>query len=157
MKEIKVTVNGINRKEYFDAFHQSAKRIYLILAAIVAAVTAVVVIATGNANLPAFLGPMMIYAALLVLLEIVVRRSYKDEMVKMEPVCYTMDANGWSIQRGSEKAAFSWKDTPKVNFSRGCIFLYNSKTSSNMIPRRLLSVKEEQQIRIWLKASREKK
>lgn len=155
MKEIKITLDGIRKNEYFQGFHQNARRIYLGLAAIMAAACIVILAVTGNLSLFAFLGPMLVFCAVLILLEIVIRRAYKDELIKMDPVNYILNADSWVIQRGSEKAEIKWNATMKLTFSKDCLFLYNTNTSSNMIPRRLISKEQEDQIRAWYQNSRE--
>ena len=82
------------------------------------------------------------------------RVNYKGQLDSIDPVTYEFDAQGWSVTVGESRTEVAWAHTPMLRRTKACIFVYNSGTTSNMLPRRLLTPEREQQLFDWFQASR---
>ncbi len=155
MKKFSLTVSGIQRREYWQACHESMKRFYILLAASMAAICGLIILFSGNASPAAFLGPLAIYAAVAVLYEIVIHASYKDQLAVIDPpVEYEFTGSGWLVKKGDTTAQIEWRRTPKLQKTRDCLFLYNDETTSNLLPLRLMTEAQVKAVETWFANSR---
>ena len=155
MERFSLTVGGIDRREYYQACHESARRFYLLLAVSMFFFCGLIILLTGNASAAAFLGPAAIYAAIVVLYEIVIRVSYKDQLAVIDPpVEYEFTGDGWHVRKGDVTAELSWDRTPALRRTKVCLFLYNDETTSNLLPRRLMTDGQTEAVETWFRDSR---
>ncbi len=155
MKQFSLVVGGIERREYLQACHESAKRFYILLALSMAAICGLIILFTGNAGTAAFVGPLAIYAAIVVLYEIVIRVSYKDQLAVVDPPAeYEFTGAGWRVRKGDVAAELEWKRTPVLHRTKDCLFLYNDETTSNLLPLRLMTDAQAKAIETWFANSR---
>lgn len=156
MNDFSITVTGVTKAEYFQACRVTVKRLYNTLAVLMVIICAVIILATGNATPAAFLGPLAIYLIVVGFCEIGPRVNYKGQLETITPITYSFGALGWQAQmEGQEANRFKWEATPKMIKTKSCLFLYNSDTSSNLLPTRLLTAEQVSQINSWYKSSRE--
>ena len=155
MKSFSLTVGGIERREYFAACHESAKRFYILLALSMFAICGLIILFTGNASPAAFLWPLAIYAAVVVFYEAVVHVSYKDQLAVIDPpVEYEFTGAGWTVRKGDVTAEIEWKHTPALHRTKTCLFLYNDDTTSNLLPLRLMTESQAKAVETWFNNSR---
>lgn len=155
MKKFSLTVGGIQRKEYFAACHESAKRFYILLALSMLAICGLIILFSGNASPAAFLGPLAIYAAVVVFYEVVTHVSYKDQLAVIDPpVEYEFTGARWLVKKGDVTAEVEWKHTPLLHKTKTCLFLYNDDTTSNLLPLRLLTDSQVKAVETWYANSR---
>ena len=155
MREFSLVVGGIDRREYFQACHESAKRFYILLALAMALFCGIIILLTGDARPAAFLGPVIIYAVIALLYEIMIRVSYKDQLAVIDPpVEYEFTGAGWHVRKGDVTAELEWTRTPALHRTRDCLFLYNDETTSNLLPLRLLTDAQAKAVETWFRNSR---
>ena len=156
MNDFSITVTGVTKPEYFQACRVTTMRLYKTLAVVMVIICAVIILATGNATPAAFLGPLVIFLIVAAFCEIGPRINYKGQLETMTPITYSFGPLGWQAQmEGQEANRFKWEATPKMVKTKSCLFLYNSDTSSNLLPTRLLTAEQISQINSWYKSSRD--
>ena len=155
MKKFSLTVGGIERREYFAACHESAKRFYILLALSMAAICGLIILFSGNASPAAFLGPLAIYGAVVVVYEVVIHVSYKDQLAVIDPpVEYEFNGAGWTVTKGDVTVQIEWKHTPVLHRTKTSLFLYNDDTTSNLLPLRLMTDTQVKAVETWFSNSR---
>jgi len=155
MKQFSLVVDGIERREYLQACHESARRFYILLALSMAGICGLIILFTGNASTAAFVGPLAIYAAVVAFYEIVIRVSYKDQLSVIDPpVEYEFTGTGWRVRKGDVTAEIEWKKTPVLHRTRDCLFLYNDDTTSNLLPLRRMTDAQAKAVETWFRNSR---
>ena len=155
MKKFGLTVDGITRKEYFRACRESGKRLYVTLAVTMLAICGLIILFSGNTRPAAFIGPLVIYVAIVAGYEILTHVGYKDQLAVIDPpVVYTFETVKWTVTKGEETVEIPWKATPRLRKTKDCIFIYNDETTSNLLPRRLLTEGQVQALEAWFRASR---
>ena len=156
MDKFTLTVEGITREEYFQACRESGRRLYGILAVSMIVICGAIILATGNAGLSAFLGPLVVYVLAIGVYEVMTHVTYKDQLAKIDPpVEYEFSALRWIVRKGDAPVEVDWRKTPKLHKSRDCIFLYNSDASGNLLPRRLLTREQITLLDKWYKSTRQ--
>lgn len=154
MNEIKITVNGIEKKEYIQATQLMLKRVFLILGTVMLVFCAIIIFAMDDFTLKAVLGPVAIYAVIVALCEAFLILGYKGQLETVNPVEYTISEKEWQIETAEEIIIIPWECTPKMVKTKDGVFLYNDEVSSNIIPKRLLTKENINDIENWYKASR---
>ena len=154
MKEFSVSVDSMTKKEYLQAAHRYAARIYSLLAFFIVAICGTILIFMQSITVKAIVSPIIFYLLVVVFCEVRFRMEYKKGMKEFPTVVYTFDAKAWSVNPGSGVLRFEWKQTPRMKESADCFFVYNDDTSSNLIPKRLLGKAEADALRRWYAASR---
>ena len=154
MDHFDFTLTGITKTEYHQACHLNNRRSYGILVFAMVIICGVIILATGNASAAAFLGPLIIFVVFVVGMEVLTRFGYKDQLASIDPVVYHFSPVGWEVTANNQTVGVEWRATVKMKNSRDCIFLYNDDASSNLLPKRLMTAEQMDQIRSWYKDSR---
>ena len=155
MTGFSITVDGIERREYYQACRVSGRRIYAVLAAIMGVVCAAILLLSGDLRPADFAGPVVVFVLVVLVYEIGTRAGYKDQLAVVDPpVAYGFSDTGWSVNDGERVIEFLWKQTPRLERTRDCLFLYNDESSSSLLPLRLLSAEQTAAIEGWYAASR---
>lgn len=154
MDEIVIKVNGVTREEYMEACHLSARRLYVMLAVVMAIICGVIILATGNASWQAFFGPLLVYVICVGGYEAMIRKNYKGQLEQVEEVTYTITKLGWTCKVGDQENYIYWKGTPRMAQTKHGVFLYCDEVNSSLLPRRLLTQEQIDQLRQWFKESR---
>ena len=155
MKKFTLTVDGITKKEYFQACQETGRPLMGLLAALMVLICGAIILATGNARPAAFIGPVVVYLVVVVGYWLLMRLSYKDQLSVIDPpVVYTFEAGKWTVTKGDYTAELLWHHTPKLHGSRDCLFIYNEPGSGNLLPRRLLTPEQIGAIETWYKNAR---
>ena len=156
MKKFALTVAGITRREYFQACRETGRRLYVTLAVTMLVICGMIVVFSGNASPAAFIGPAVIYAVIVAGYEIITHVSYKDQLSVIDPpVEYTFETVKWTVTKGEQTVEIPWKTTPRLRKTKDCVFIYNDDTSSNLLPRRLLTDGQLRAIETWFQNSRQ--
>ena len=153
-EEFELTVTGITNKEYFQACRENANRLYRILAISMVVICGAIVIASGTISVKAIAGPLIVFVIAVCAWEVLVRVTYKGQLAKVGPVVYTFNSLGWSATTEDKTVKVDWRGTTKLHKTRDCIFIYNSAASGNLLPRRLLSSEQEEQLVCWFRNTR---
>lgn len=155
MQKFSLTVNGIERQEYYHAARQIGRRLWAILALAMVVICVPILFLSRNFSVAAFLGPVVVFAVVVAGYELVIRLNYKDQLAVLDPPMeYSFHGGGWRLTRGGDTAEFSWTDTPRMRKTSRCVFLYSDDTTSNLIPRRLLAEGQLEALEYWYKNSR---
>ena len=155
MDRVSLIVDGIDRREYFQACRENAKRFYVLLAVVMVFFCGLIILLTGNASTAAFLGPVAVYAVVFVVYEIVIRVTYKDQLAVIDPpVEYEFTGEGWRARKGDVTAELTWERTPALHRTGNCLFLYNDETTSNLLPLRRMTDDEANALETWFRDSR---
>lgn len=150
-----LTVDGITRREYFEACRESARRLYLILAVCMVLICGAIILAKGSFRLGDVLGPAAVYVVVMGGYELLTRLSYKDQLSAIDPpVVYGFNGGRWTVENGGELIEIPWKATPKLRRTRSCLFLYNDGASGNLLPLRLMTEEQARAIETWFQNSR---
>ena len=155
MNSFHLKVDGITRKEYFQACRENGRRLYSTLAATMIVICGLIILFTGNARPAAFIGPLVIYGVIVVGYELLTRLSYKDQLAVIDPpVEYAFSVGRWTVKKGDQLVEIPWRETPRLRKTKTCLFIYNSDTVSNLLPRRLLTEEQIQSLETWFETSR---
>lgn len=154
MEPFTIQVTGVTKKEYLQACRISALRLYRILAVVMVVVCGCILLASERITLPALLAPVAVYLIVVVIAELAPRLSYKGQLERIEGLEYEFGPLCWAAIAQGERAEFDWIATPKLVKYRDCLFLYNEDTRSNLLPRRLLTPEQEEQILQWYRGTR---
>lgn len=149
-----LTVTGVTREEYLQGSTESARRAYRLMAGAAVIICILIEAAAKSFTLKGVFWPLGIYVAGVLAWNVLVRVNYKGQLDSIDPVTYEFDAQGWSVTVGESRTEVAWARTPMLRRTKDCIFVYNSGTTSNMLPRRLLTPEREQQLFDWFQASR---
>ena len=149
-----LTVTGVTREEYLQGSTESARRAYRLMAGAAVIICILIEAAAKSFTLKGVFWPLGIYVAGVLAWNVLVRVNYKGQLDSIDPVTYEFDAQGWSVTVGESRTEVAWARTPMLRRTKACIFVYNSGTTSNMLPRRLLTPEREQQLFDWFQASR---
>ena len=152
-KVIRVEVSGVSKEEFLEAAHRSSRSFFIMLLILMALFCGIIMVASDNFSLPAFLGPIFIYLVLFVGYELYIHLSYKQQLQALEMV-YEFNAKGWTLQVGDSRAEIDWRGTVKFAEGKHCLFLYNDDSHSSLIPRHCISDKDLQTVRSWFNKSR---
>lgn len=152
--KFELTVTGITRQEYLQASGQNAKRAYRILAVSMLVLCGVIMLATQNVTLKAILWPVGIFAAVVIVWEVLVRVTYKGQLEECDPVVYQFDPLRWTVTAKGKAVEVDWRGTTKLRKTHDCIFLYNDDASCNLLPRRLMTTEQEGQLLAWFQGTR---
>jgi len=155
MKEIKVTVSGIEKKEYIQATQLMLKRVFIILGTAMLVFCAVIIFAMNDFSVKSIVGPVAIYVLIVLVCEGFLILGYKGQLSSFGPLEYTIDEKEWKIETAEEIIIIPWECTPKMIQTKDGVFLYNDDVSSNIIPKRLLRKEDIDTIKQWYKASRD--
>ena len=155
MKRFSIVVNGIERKEYYEACRESGRRLYSLLGLCMILFCGAIALAVRNFSLRSLLWPVGLYVAFVVGYEVLTRLTYKGQLDVLDPpIEYEFHGGRWRMQRGDEVAEVEWKATPKLRRTKRCLFVYNDDVSGNLIPLRLLTTEQAAAIETWFKNSR---
>lgn len=156
MKTFTVTVDGITRREYFEACRESARRLYIILAVSMVVICGAIILAKGRVGIGDFLGPAVVYVIVAGGYTLLTRLSYKDQLSVVDPpVEYSFNRGRWTVKNGAETVEIEWNATPKLRRTRSCLFLYNDGASSNLLPLRSMTAEQAEAIESCFENSRE--
>ena len=148
-------LGGIERREYYEACGETARRVYGILAGGMVLLCGAILILKRHIGPADILGPVGVYLVVVCLYALATRLNYKDQLAVIDPpVVYTFDAGGWTVRAEGGQAAFSWPETVRLKRTRRCLFLYNDGASGNLLPLRLLTDEQAAAIEGWYAASR---
>lgn len=155
VKKFRLVVDGIDRKEYLQACHESGRRLYLLLALSMIAICGLIILFSGNASPAAFIGPAVVYIVVVGAYEILTRVTYRDQLAVIDPpVEYDFNGGRWMVTKGDQTVEIQWKETPRLHVTKRCVFLYNDDTTSNLLPRRLMTDEQVQSLETWFRNSR---
>ncbi len=149
-----LTVTGITKEEYFQACRENAKRLYRILAVSMLVICGVIILASGTVSARAIIGPLVVFVIVVCAWEVLVRVTYKGQLAEVSPVVYTFTPLGWSVITEGKTVEVDWRGTTRLHKTHDCVFIYNSEASGNLLPRRLLSPEQEEQLLCWFKNTR---
>ena len=152
-RHILVEVAGITKEEYVEAAHQTSRQFFVMLIFVMAIFCGIIMLATKNFGLKAFVGPVVIYVIAFVGYELYLRHSYKPELSDIG-MKLDLCAASWTIEVGESKAEVEWRGTVKLKETKHCLFLYNDDTHSNLLPLRAISAEEKNTILNWYQKSR---
>ena len=154
-ERIRIEVTGIRREEYYQACQVNARRLYILMAAAMAVICGAILLAMEAPTIRAVIAPVIIYVVVVAAWEIIYRVSYKGQLENLEnAVCYEFYPAGWTVTTGDQRVDIDWRATTKYQKTKNCIFVYNEGASGNLLPRRLLTPEQEEQIYSWYKATR---
>ena len=155
MKKFNLTVDGIDRREYYAACRENGRRLYILLAASMLAICGLIILFTGNARPAAFTGPLVIYALVAGGYALLTRVTYKDQLAVIDPpVEYEFTGAGWTVRKGEHTVEIPWRETPRLRVTKTCVFLYNDDTTGNLLPRRLMTESQVKALQTWFANSR---
>ena len=146
--EVKVT--EINRKEYLSALRwMQMKRVRNLIIAL--AVIFVFIYCVLDPR-PTWLPLLAVGVILFVLAYYEVMRWLDyPKFPKEFSMSYVIDNRGWRLQVGEEQSVCAWSSTVKLVDTKALFLLYNSKNSSNLLPKRCLTQEQIEQVRFWYK------
>ena len=155
MESFTLTVEGIERREYYEACRESARRLYLILAVSMVIICGAIILAKQSFRWADVLGPAGVYVVIMGGYALLTRLSYKDQLAVLDtPVVYGFSAERWTVENGGETVKIAWKATPKLHKTRSCLFLYNDGASSSLLPLRLMTEEQVKALETWFADSR---
>lgn len=155
MKSFSVSVGGIERREYYEACRESARRLYVILAVSMLVICAAILILKGSVGPADILGPVAVYVVVMGGYTLLTRLNYRDQLAVIDPpVEYRFSGDRWTVTAGDETVEIEWQATPKLHRTRSCLFLYNDGASSNLLPLRLMTEEQIRAIESWFRDSR---
>lgn len=156
MKTFTIEVDGIRRREYYEACRENGRRLHIILAGSMIVICGAILILKSSIRPADILGPAAIYAVVTAGYVLLTRLGYKDQLAVLDPpVVYSFNGGRWTADNGSVTAEIEWKATPRMRKTRSCLFLYNDGASGNLIPLRLLTDEQLAAIETWYRNSRE--
>lgn len=156
MDKFSVELNGITRDEYLAASHENFRKLYTALPICIIIICGLIMILTGNYSAKAIIWPIVVYIIVIILAEYFMRHNYNDQLSEFGPITYSFDDIKWEVTAGEEHHSFNWEATPTLRIKKNAIFLYNDEVNSNLVPTRLLTDEQLNQISIWFKQSRTK-
>ena len=156
MQQFTLTVDGIERREYYEACRESARRLYILLAGAMVVICGAILLLRRSIVPADFIGPAAIYVLVMGGYELLARLGYKDQLAVIDPpVVYSFSGVCWSVTSENGTVEIEWKATARLHKTRSCLFLYNDGASSSLLPLRLMTDEQIQAIETWYKSSRE--
>ena len=156
MNKFSLTVDGITRREYFQACRENGRRMRVILLLSMLVICGLIIVFTENVSVASIVGPVAIYLIVAGGYELLPRFTYKNELETIDPpVTYDFNGARWVIQKGDVTAEIPWTHTPRLRRTRACVFLYNDETTTNLIPLRLLTEEQLQSLQTWFDHTRD--
>ena len=155
MKSFTLSVDGIERREYYEACRESARRMHVILAAAMILICGAILLLKSTIRAADFLGPVVIYVLVMGGYALLTRLNYKDQLAVIDPpVQYEFNGGRWTVNNGVETVEIEWKATPRLHRTRSCLFIYNDDTSGNLLPLRLMTDAQAKAVETWFRNSR---
>ena len=131
---------------------QSLRRValgpYLRMCLVVVLVVAVIAFWTSDTRIQSFAVPAVILAAIPALYEGYHRSSCKRLPLAEAEMDYWLSQRGWRMEANGASAVFTWGTTRLVE-TKDNLLLYTDKKTSSLLPKRLLTGEQLEQIRTW--------
>lgn len=154
MEPFTIPVTSITKREYIQACRRLALRLYSTLAVAMVIICGCILITSSQITIFALLAPVAIYLAVILITEILMQVLYKGQLNQIAELEYEFGPLQWAVIAQGERAEFKWSVTPKLVKTKDCLFLYNDVNRSSMVPRRLLTARQEEQILAWYQKAR---
>ena len=155
MKSFTLSVGGIERREYYEACRESARRMHVILTAGMIIICGAILLIKSTIRPADIVGPVVVYALVMGGYAVLTRINYRDQLAVIDPpVEYVFDGKGWTVNNGVETVEIEWRQTPKLHKTRSCLFIYNDDTSGNLLPLRLMTDAQVKAVETWFANSR---
>ena len=155
MKKFSLSVDGIERREYYEACRESARRLYGLLAAAMLVICGAILLLKRSLGPADLIGPVVIYVLVMGGYELMTRLGYKDQLAVIDPpVIYDFNGGRWAVTTAGGTVEVEWKATARLRKTRSCLFLYNDDASSNLLPLRLMTEEQVSALETWYKNSR---
>ncbi len=160
MGQFEVKVDGIRQNEFLQANHWLAARSYLIILGLIVVMMISVVVTIGTAQVKNLWVFLVALVAVPLFYDFSFRRTYKKGPFADMKMDYNIDALGWRVQIGEQNAMVAWANTSRVRKTADDLLLYTYKgkgqSTSNLIPRRLLTEEQIAAIISWQREAKQK-
>lgn len=145
-----VAVTDINAFEFTSALRRLQSRPSTGFYGLIVLVFAIGLLLWGWDSLSTYFVTLFVFVVLLLYLEIKRWQDYSKFPKDME-LNYEFDPNGWRLHVKNESSFCAWASTVKLVETRRLFLLYNSKNTSNLLPKRCLTEEQIALIRTWYK------
>lgn len=139
MEPFEVRVTDIRRPEFMQAAGRLGLRYYFPLALLVVVVSVVLILVTEDFSAASVGFPLLVIVAAPPVYVLLARQNFKRLDQSTMDVAYHIDEKGWRVTAGENTSVFAWESTYRVRETRDTFLLYDTKTTSSMLPKRLMT------------------
>lgn len=145
----KVHVNGITKVEYMAAAWWLCIRKVIPIVIFIVAATAFLMLFGGGSPV-ILLFPFLAIGITLGYYELVNLRNFKKFPTDLV-MDYEFDSHGWRLYVQEHTGVCAWASTVLMRETKEVFLLYNTKATSNLLPKRCMTGEQMTQVRKWYK------